>query len=332
MPAQPTVPSLLFCEPQALVQHNFQALADLFSHVLPQGDFDSRVKNSFLYKGSVFAVGDLVFNHSINSHLIASANFSRHGLSLITLGRSRVTAQEPKLIQTFYEGLLSPPGADLRFETSLEQLTGSLHITFDMARLHRVSLAMQGDAPAVTPPAGDRVMRVALRHGTVDLRHLFLLKTQQIDACGADPTLLLAAGFDDQVYRLLAIALQPEVFLQAHLSRADHSASHRPQLMAAFEDYVEAYFREPITLTQIEMVLGVSARALQYACMKRHGCPPLTYIRNRRLDHARQQLQNRTDVKVASLAAALNFSSQSQFSRYFRERFGLLPSQVKAGG
>ena len=324
----PSVPTLLFCESQSTVQHDFHALAELFSHVLPKGDFDSRAKQQFLYKGSMFAVGDLVFNHSLNTHLMVGANFSRHGLSLITLGQSCVTALDQQVHQTFYEGLLSPPGVDLRFETSPEQLTGSLHITFDMNRLHRVSQVMQGDH-VVPPPTGDRVMRLPLRHGNVDLRSLFIRKTQLIDASGANPEMLLAFGFDDQVYRLLAMTLQPDVFLKNHLSREDTAAVRRPHLMATFEDFVEAHYNEPITLTQIEVLLGISARALQYACMKRHGCPPLTYIRNRRLDHALQQLQINPNCKVANIAAELYFSSQSQFARYFRERFGLLPSEVK---
>lgn len=80
----------------------------------------------------------------------------------------------------------------------------------------------------------------------------------------------------------------------------------------------------------MEMQFGISARALQYACMKRHGCSPSAYIRNKRLDYAYQLLQNQQQgIKLTDLATQLYFSSQSQFTRYFRERFGLRPSEMQ---
>lgn len=102
--------------------------------------------------------------------------------------------------------------------------------------------------------------------------------------------------------------------------------------MKAFERYVEEHIDQPIALSALEAALGVTARALQYACLKQHGCSPRAYIRNRKLERAYARLSHRTaPAKLASLAFELGFSSQSQFARYFRERFGVLPSAVVAG-
>ena len=58
---------------------------------------------------------------------------------------------------------------------------------------------------------------------------------------------------------------------------------------------------------------------------------PTTYIRNRKLDLAHALLrQQGNDITLAEVAARLHFSSQSQFTRYFRERFGLLLSELQA--
>ncbi|WP_006788850.1 helix-turn-helix domain-containing protein [Thiorhodospira sibirica] len=150
---------------------------------------------------------------------------------------------------------------------------------------------------------------------------------QQIDAFAGDAALLQAAGFNDQVYRLLAMALQPEVFLK----QTDYLAAQRVDTLAAFERYVEEHLQKPVALTEIERMLGVSARALQYACLKRHGCSPMAYIRNRKLDYSYQYLlQSQNDINLAKLSAELYFSIQSKFSRYFRERYGVLPSEFMA--
>lgn len=321
------IPRLLFGDRDAFVQRSFQALADQFSHVLPQGEFDSSARDSFLFKGNVLAVDSLVFNHAINSHLLATAGFNQHGLSLILAGQSSVTALSDRKSIANYGALISPPGTELRFETSLSQLTSSLHITFDLDRLNRVSTAMQGGEGVQV--FADHLKQVRLSHGKIDLRRQFTLLAQQIDGFGGNAQLLRAAGFDDQVYRLLAITLLPEVFLKEHLSHAENRALQRPDALNAFERYVESHLQEPVSLTEIEILLGVSARALQYACMKRHGCSPSVYIRNKKLDHAHALLLQRRDgVKLAELAAQLYFSSQSQFARYFRERFGIRPSDL----
>lgn len=321
------LPRLLFGDKQALVQRSFQALADQFSHVAPSGDFDTAAKDGFLYKGSVFVMDGLVFNHAINSHLVACSDFTHYGLSLILSGHSTVAFSAHR--QVHYAGLLSPPGTVLHFETSKEVLTSSLHLSFDLARLNRVSMVMQGGEGV--PMTQTQLRTVPLQYGPINLRQLFLQLTQQIDAFASDAAQLQTAGFDDQVYRLLAIALQPEVFLKDHLSAAEHKQLQGPRALDTFEHHVETHLDEPLRLTEIEALIGVSARALQYACMKRHGCTPRTYIRNRKLDLAYTILSNRRNgIALAELAAQLHFSSQSQFTRYFRDRFGIRPSEMKA--
>lgn len=321
------LPRLLFGDAHALVQRDFQSLADQFSHVLPRGDFDSSAQDGFLYKGQVFVMDELVFNHAVNSHLVAYSDFTHHGLSLILAGHSSVICGQNRESVPHYAALLSPPGVDLRFETSREHLTGSLHITFDLERLNRVSLAMQGGAGV--PMTQTQLRAVKLQHGPIDLRSLFLQLTRQIDAFAGDVALLRTAGFDDQVYRLLAMALQPEVFLKDHFSPDEQRACRRPGALTIFERYVEEHLQEPLSLTAIEARLGVSARALQYACLKHHGCSPRVYIRNKRLDAAYAHLSQASGtIKLSDLAFEFGFASHSQFSKFFRERFGLLPSQV----
>ena len=327
-PRSDPIPRLLFGEANALVQRDFQALADQFSHLVPEGDFDASTDEGFLYKGHVFAMPGLVFNQAINSHMVVQTGFAQYGLSLILFGDSSVAQPRERRPAMPYDALFSPPGTDLRFETSADRLTSSLHITFDLERLNQVSLAMQGGEGLAMTQTHLRAIR--LRYGPVNLRQLFLQLILQIDAFAGNAALLQLAGFDDQVYRLLAMTLQPEVFLKDHLTPQEQRQLHNPRALAQFEHHVEAHLEEPLRLTDIEILLGISSRTLQYACMKKHGCSPTRYIRNRKLDLAYALLrQQGGDITLAEVAARLHFSSQSQFSRYFRERFGVLPSALR---
>jgi AraC-like DNA-binding protein len=324
------VPPLLFGESQAKVHRRFHAWADQLGLGASSNDLHTQMSIDFYYKSSALAVNGLVFYHAVIGNLLARAHNHQCVLSTVISGETRVRAGHTEHVIRPYQALLAPPGETLTREVRPDQLATSLCIVFDLERLNRVSQVMQGGGH-FKPVVADRLQGVRLRHAGLDLRRAWLLHMQQIDAWGADEQLLQHAGFDDQVYRQLAITLQPEVFLRPHLPRAERLAGDRPQISAAFAEYVDTYFKEPMGLTQVELALGVSARALQYACAKAFGCSPLSYLRNRRLDHARDLLMSEPETKIAQLAADLNFSSQSQFSKYFKQRFGLLPSQMHRG-
>lgn len=322
-----SLPRLLFGDTQALTQRNFHTLVDQFRHVMDQADFDTSNNADFLYKGSALMMDGLMLYHSVISNFLVSSHVDQYTLSLVLAGESRVQNGHSDYRLNPNEALLVPPRIPLHRAVDPGCLAVNLCITFDLNRLNQVSLIMQGGEGL--PMTQTHLRSIKLHYGSINLRQLFIQLIQQIDAFAGNATLLQAAGFDDQVYRLLAMALQPEVFLKDYLlPHTDSLAVQRQDILAAFERYVEEHLHTPLSLTEIELVLGVSARTLQYACLKHHACSPMVYIRNRKLDYAYQHLlQGRKETKLAELSAELYFSSQSQFSRYFRERFGFLPSE-----
>jgi transcriptional regulator GlxA family with amidase domain len=75
--------------------------------------------------------------------------------------------------------------------------------------------------------------------------------------------------------------------------------------------------------------LGVSLRHLRYVFEQEIGLPPYRYHTNLRLDMAMTIL--RTDPKrtFRDLAEVFGFCDEFHFSRAFKRRFGIPPSQVK---
>lgn len=95
-------------------------------------------------------------------------------------------------------------------------------------------------------------------------------------------------------------------------------------------DYVDAHLAAPLSLEDLARAGGMSVRALHQKCADAYGVPPMTWLRQRRLDAARRHLLLNPEVNVADTALAVGFCHVGRFASYYRERFGELPSQTQA--
>ncbi|MBI5259820.1 MAG: AraC family transcriptional regulator [Burkholderiales bacterium] len=94
-------------------------------------------------------------------------------------------------------------------------------------------------------------------------------------------------------------------------------------------DYIEAHLREPISVVDVARAASVGVRALELGFARHFDESPLRYIRNRRLDAAKADLQaSRGRVGILNLALKWGFSNAGQFAKCYRERFGELPSRA----
>lgn len=327
-PNPPVMPPLIFGERQARVGYGFHGMVDQFAHLTPKCDYDTRARNGFFFKGNVVDINGVVVNQNYYSHMLAVSPVENHNILIPLTGTHHGLWRGSKLTARQDQGFFIPANDRFQFETDVDEIAGSLIVTYDLNRLNYVLWAMTGDTRLIVSES--QVRQLPLVHGAVNFRKLFLNLFSQVDSFGGNLELLMINGFDDQFYRLLAMSLRPEYFLGDEIPARDQQVIQKHEIMARFERHVEENIDKPMHLSELEAALGVTARALQYACMKRHGCSPRVYIRNRKLDMAHERLSHRADpVKLASLAFELGFSSQSQFSKYFRERFGILPSQLR---
>ena len=323
-------PPLIFGERGAQVEYGFNGMVDRFAHLTPNCDYDTRIQTGFFYKGNVVDVDGIVINQTLYGHMRAISPVNDHNILIPLQGVHNGIFRSRKLTAQGDQGYFIPANDRFFFETNLEGLAGSLIVKYDLGRMNGVLHAMS--AGQLSLPAEDEVRHLALTSGNVNFKRMFIKLFSQIDDFEGDTELLRMSGFDDAFYRLLAMTLFPDFFLKRHLSTDEEKSARRSELMCVFDRYVEEHLDSPMTLSELEAVLGVSARSLQYACLKRHGCSPREYIRDRKLDLAFKRLRDRSEsVKIANLAAELGFSSQSQFSKFFRQKFGILPSQVRSG-
>ncbi|MEU6375312.1 helix-turn-helix domain-containing protein [Streptomyces sp. NPDC046909] len=110
------------------------------------------------------------------------------------------------------------------------------------------------------------------------------------------------------------------------------SGTYRSQLIVA-QDYIERHLHDPrLGAAQVADVMGISVRHLG-RIFASTGTTPARHIVERRLVGAHRELvaAGARETRIADVAHRWGFSSQAHFTRLFRTRFGLTPSEARAG-
>jgi len=104
-----------------------------------------------------------------------------------------------------------------------------------------------------------------------------------------------------------------------------------PAKLRAAIQVMEAHLEDPIPVPEICRQAGVSHRQLDRLFATYIRKSPALYYRDIRLDRARG-LVTQTELPIAEVALASGFSSPVHFSRSYKGRFGLSPSQDRIEG
>ena len=154
-----------------------------------------------------------------------------------------------------------------------------------------------------------------------------MLDHPELEALGSLQHLQL----DDLIYRNLALLLCPQ--LEVICRQTSEQRSCREQVFEDLLEWIRANLHQPIKLSQLEQQSGYSRRSLQLAFQQRYDCGPIQWVRQQRLEQARQALLHAApDDTVASVGARFGYTSLAMFSRVFSKQFGLTPSQVLREG
>ncbi|GJE00704.1 helix-turn-helix domain-containing protein [Methylobacterium isbiliense] len=107
-----------------------------------------------------------------------------------------------------------------------------------------------------------------------------------------------------------------------------------PRYLRLALNYIEANLTNPLTLSEIAAVAGVSVRTLQLAFHREVGQAPTQFIIGRRLERARRDLLDirDLDVPIAELAKRWGFAHASDFGQRYRRQFGCTPSETRRQG
>lgn len=105
---------------------------------------------------------------------------------------------------------------------------------------------------------------------------------------------------------------------------------HSRQLnkLSVITTYIQDNYNQEISLEELAAVFGYSQAYLSRMFKKYVRTNYKTYLQNVRLEYARKDLLN-TDDTISRIAENHGFANCKSFTKYYREKYGILPSEVR---
>ncbi len=97
---------------------------------------------------------------------------------------------------------------------------------------------------------------------------------------------------------------------------------------AAVHRYIDAHFKENISLDQLAQVAHVNKFHLAHAFSKEYGISPISYLNRRRIEESKLLLRT-TQLSLARISQILGFSSPGYFSQSFRRHENMSPMNYR---
>ncbi len=94
------------------------------------------------------------------------------------------------------------------------------------------------------------------------------------------------------------------------------------------KEYIDAHYREALTLQEIGTKLNVSPYYMSHVFKRASGYSPIQYLLRRRLGKA-QTLLISTDLSISEIAGMVGFDTQNYFNAQFTKHVGVPPKQYR---
>jgi AraC-like DNA-binding protein len=106
-----------------------------------------------------------------------------------------------------------------------------------------------------------------------------------------------------------------------------------PWQVRAVEEFIFANADQPLSLGNLAVIGGVTARSLQYSFRRHRGCAPMEFLRRVRLERVRDELLHPIPeiTTVTSAAMRWGFLHLGRFAAEYRARFNESPSATLHG-
>jgi AraC-like DNA-binding protein len=129
--------------------------------------------------------------------------------------------------------------------------------------------------------------------------------------------------------RMLALKMMQDVPINGHSQANVPYGKGLPESVACVVDYVLAHLEKDLSVAELAGVARCSERRLVDIFRNAMGTSPMAYVRERRVFEAQKLLVQGLAVK--EVANRLNFADSHHFSRVFRQKTGISPSEYAAG-
>ena len=285
-------------------------------------------QGEFFVKSALVRLGDLDLLSYASSNVVIDLGDSNSIEFVITLGGRVNLSQRASGKRINYDrdvGVLS--GGEARLVEA--QPCSGVVARIDPARLLRTLDTISGGVGhGFSLNRLRETQTVRMQHGDIDFRGVFGSFFRMIDVQAGhgafhDHRIPEILGLDDQFYRLAALSLAPQLLLDGQPSVPTVSHDRIDTLCDAIRNTRDRF----LTLTEMEVMTGLSRRTLQHNFLKRFGCSPMTWQRRERLRLAHEALTrgDQDAMNIAELGYELGFASPSSFADFYRRMFGETP-------
>lgn len=145
-----------------------------------------------------------------------------------------------------------------------------------------------------------------------------LQEQEQMDSYSSDMILYLLSLV---LLTLLRETDKPNVKL-----KTAHSLHNENEIIRRTQQYISAHIREKLSVPMVARNVDVSPSYLTALFHKNLQISPGEYIRRVKLQESKQMIRENT-MNFTEIAAALQYSTVHHFSRQFKEKFGITPTE-----
>lgn len=223
-----------------------------------------------------------------------------------------------------YQAIVANPRTNLKLELAYD--TPLLIVRIEIPALRRQLSRMLGrsfDKPVRFAPEMLLTTDPAVRwHGAIQLLSSEVITPQSLIQQG------IGAGPIEELVISSLLWVQDS---NVHHDLTDVSQTGGRAAVRAAVNYIEEHLADPLTLRDIAIHTNRSVRSIQQAFHDDLRTTPMNYVRDRRLERARNQLADalpRDGVTVTDVAERWGFNHLGNFSAAYRRRFGESPSQT----
>lgn len=117
-----------------------------------------------------------------------------------------------------------------------------------------------------------------------------------------------------------------ELFLISLLKGSKETALHGEKLFSRVTSYFKEHIREKLTLLEIANALSISVSKLKSICATQLNTSPIEYFIELKMCEAKRLFEE-SNLNVSQIADYLGFSSIHYFSKLFKRKCGVSPSQ-----
>ena len=241
-------------------------------------------------------------------------------ICIVAQGRKAVTADGHHYVYDKYQYLVLR--SNLHFQSQILDATPdepflAFVLQIDPAVVRRVSAPMVGrrgarDHPAASTESQDQSVVSELDDELMGAVLRFLRSL----AAESDRRVLAPLYLHELVYRIL----QRDRFAKLLLIAGQQDDG----TIAAALNYINAHLSEPLTVEILAGQVNLSSSAFSRRFRELTGRSPYQFVKETRLERARELLLERR-LRVTDISVAVGYASMSHFTKEFRARFGTTP-------